>query len=84
MQNVTDNMRFHAALHQANTALRYGRQGKKHDRDAATNRMYDTLEACQYPYLTASRVIREIGPKKAQVLGLRQPLIDLALKMETH
>lgn len=84
MQNVTDNMRFHAALHQANTALRYGRQGHLDDRDAATNRMYDTLEACQYPYLTVSRVIREIGPKKARVLGLRPRLIDLALKMDVH
>lgn len=84
MQNITDSARLHGALHQANTALRYGRQGKFADRDAAINRMYDTLEACQYPFYTTSRLVKAIGPGKSLVLGIKRPLIDLALKMETN
>jgi hypothetical protein len=79
---VTDNGRLEAAFHQAKTALRAGLRGQQEEKARATNRMYDTLEACQYPYFTTSRLIKRLGHKKSVVLGLGRPLIDLALKME--
>lgn len=83
MQQITDNARLNGALHIANTALRFGRQGNNVERDRAINRMYDVLETCQYPYYTTSRLVKRLGRGKSLVLGLRKPLIDLALKMET-
>lgn len=82
MQTVTDNMRLPGAYHQALTALRHGRNGNEAEKNAAVGRMYDTLEACEYPYFTTSRLIKQLGRPKSLVLGLSRPLINLALKME--
>ena len=79
---ITDNARLEAAFHQAKAALRAGLHGDADEKARVTNRMYDTLEQCQYPFFTTSRLIKRIGHKKAVVLGLSRPLIDLAIKME--
>lgn len=83
-QTVTDSARLEAATWQARRALAAGLHGNTHERSRIANRMYDTLEQCQYPYLTTSRLIKRIGHKKSLVLGLSRPLIDLALKMDIN
>jgi hypothetical protein len=82
MQTITDNARLEGAYFQAKLALRLGLHKQPHERDRAINRMYDTLDACERPYLTTGLLIRRLGHKKSVVLGLSRPLINLSLRAD--
>jgi len=76
---IGHNQLLAAAVHQAHTALRYGRNRDEHAQVAAQNRMCDTIERAQYPNLLLRHLVQQVGRGKAMVLGVERPIINLAL-----
>lgn len=79
-QFISHNALLYSAVHQAQTALRYGRNHDEHAQVQAQNRMCDTIERAQYPNLLLRHLVQQVGRGKAMVLGVERPIINLALQ----